>query len=169
MPKNMKNVFLGSLISFMFFISGPAHAKPWCTELGSGTDRYIKVFNDQAALDKETGLTWTVHGFATTTTATTLENAQQRCVSLAIGDRKGWRLPTVYEFLSLFDMSSTDAVKLPAGHPFTDIQFANYWTSTTLPVTTSLSYGINPTTAVASTFGANQQLFVWCVRGGAEN
>jgi len=41
-----------------------------------------------------------------------------------------WRFPNRKELRSLIDYSKTDPA-LPAGHPFTDVQFGAYWTSTT--------------------------------------
>lgn len=47
----------------------------------------------------------------------------------SVGD---WRLPNVKEIRSLIDYGNNSPA-LPTGHPFTDVKFDRYWTSTTSP------------------------------------
>jgi hypothetical protein len=50
---------------------------------------------------------------------------------VTLGNRLGWRLPTVNELASLVDPSRSDPA-LPAGHPFNDVQLSDhYWSATT--------------------------------------
>ena len=80
------------------------------------------VLSDDIVLDKETGLVW-----ARQTTQVGDHDWEQAtlCSRVAtLGNRKGWRLPTVEELSSLLDMSGpgTDGTMLPEGHPFLNVQ-----------------------------------------------
>ncbi len=92
-----------------------------------------------------------------------------------VGNRKGWRLPTLQELASLID-PSVAAPSLPAGHPFTNVQSSVgdfpplYWSATTSDANT-----VNAWTVEFNAFrnvgdvGASSKsngFFVWCVRGG---
>jgi Protein of unknown function (DUF1566) len=159
---------------------GPYYPPPsWDQTLPSST-RFIILSNFgfavQAVLDRETGLVWeqspststsfpwspTV-GFSTTTTT-----AATHCNQLTVGNRKGWRLPTIQELASLVDPSvDSPGPTLPAGHPFSNVQSSFYWSATTLAVDTENAWGVFFNDGVVAardkiTFG----VFVWCVRGG---
>jgi Protein of unknown function (DUF1566) len=43
-----------------------------------------------------------------------------------------WRLPNINELQSLVDLDITTGPALPPGHPFTNLQVANYWSSTSV-------------------------------------
>jgi hypothetical protein len=94
--------------------------------------------------------------------------AQALCNLKNVGNRKGWRLPSVQELASLVDPGAPPpGPKLPAGHPFV-ISAADYWTATTWssdPGTTAWDVDF-PTGVVANT-GKLAFLNVWCVRGGS--
>lgn len=87
--------------------------------------------SDDLVLDKETGLIWSRD-------ANLLEDEQDAygavvgTRSLDLGDRMGWRLPSIEELSSLIDMSVAGSPKLPAGHPFVNVQTDNYWTDLTM-------------------------------------
>jgi len=97
--------------------------------------------------------------------------ASLHCISLRLGNRSGWRLPSVQELGSLVDAdpANTASPRLPPGHPFQNLQFQDlngiYWsaTSSTNPQfawTMFLGNGFLGTDFV----GASH--FVWCVHGG---
>src|SRR5437762_8475026 len=87
--------------------NGPYYANPaWDQSLPSNT-RFIVLsnMNSEAVLDRETGLVWqrspsppsTHYGWA---------SGQQQCREFThIGNRLGWRMPTVEELASLVDTS----------------------------------------------------------------
>lgn len=155
--------------------TGPYYATPsWdqtlaCTSL-SNCPRFIVLANmsSAAVLDRETGLVWER---APSPDPVAYRAALVRCNEfVTIGNRLGWRLPTVQELATLIDPTQRSPA-LPPGHPFIDVQFDGYYFTVTADGRNTdnkwvvsfanegdLSNGIN---------GNQDQLrFVWCVRGG---
>jgi hypothetical protein len=100
----------------------------------------LSNFNHDAVLDRETGLVWARR---TVKESEAGFFAGLVCRSLVIGNRMGWRLPTMAELQSLVDPSQpvTQSVpRLPAGHPFvlsTDEPRLPYWSAETFVVPTA--------------------------------
>jgi hypothetical protein len=137
----------------------------------------LRDFDDDAVLDRETGIVWErVAGDTNGDQVVTIPDdeldwgsAKMHCLEKDVGDRKGWRLPTLHELLSLIvpSVPNDDAPKLPEGHPFIDVQSpGNYWSVTT--------HAGDPQNAwVVDLFGNAlfgqidpfAVAFVWCVRG----
>jgi hypothetical protein len=145
---------------------GPSYAKPAWDQQIAPADRFVVLTNwgSQAVLDKETGLVWER---TPTLQVTTWSNARLACTGRTIGNRKGWRLPSVVELSSLIDRSVSPGPTLPVGHPFVGVLAASYWSAAT--------YAVNPIDAWYVYFGdgftgeANKTGSsgpVWCVRGG---
>ncbi len=126
------------------------------------TDRFQLVMNDEAVLDRETGLVWD-RSPSTTDGGWTL--ACELCYKRKVGGRYGWRLPTAEELSSLVD-SDASAPKLPTGHPFTNVQSDSYWTITTVSWKTTYGYCMQFTTGVLDSREKEASLYHWCVRGG---
>jgi uncharacterized protein DUF1566 len=122
----------------------------------SNSSRFTCVMGGAAVRDNETGLVWErppEQDFRVP-----WEAAQIHCNQLNVGDRQGWRLPTLQELASL--------VPLPAGHPFSNVQPLGYWSATS-GVRADSAWVVNfPYGPVAP--GANKADFwsTWCVRGG---
>jgi hypothetical protein len=159
--------------------AGPYYATPsWDQTLPSST-RFIVLsnFNNQAVLDRETGLVWErspnfIHNWYLAST---------HCIGLTTGARLGWRLPTIQELASLFDPTAKAGPPLPTGHPFIGIPAADYtgfWSATSYAFESifafELTWFTNPSThlfivestdTVAKT---NPSLLTWCVRGGLQ-
>ena len=117
-----------------------------------------------AVLDKETGLVWER---APGPVPQTWSAAKMACLNKTVSNRKGWRLPSIVELMSLIDPSVTSGASLPPGHPFLRIQSGIYWSATT--------DGLNfPGNAFLMVFngggvgggGKTDAWLVWCVRGG---
>src|SRR5262245_37556154 len=141
--------------------NGPYYATPsWDQTLPSST-RFIVLsnFNSEAVLDRETGLVWS----RSPNGADRWFFATGKCIGLNIGGRGGWRLPTINEIASVWDLSATSGPPFPPGHPFTgfDPQSGEFWSAT-------LSagggghriavYGRNPSTGVFEVaFGPTSQ------------
>ncbi|MDH4064380.1 MAG: DUF1566 domain-containing protein, partial [Acidobacteriota bacterium] len=124
--------------------------------------RFDLVLDNQAVLDKETGLVW-----ERTPSATKVSwiPAAYTCIYAARGNRAGWHLATISELKTLVD--ATQSPTLPAGNPFvlgTDLKF---WSQTG-----SLDQASNGLLLdFASNFlfqaaKASWQARPWCVRGG---
>jgi hypothetical protein len=122
---------------------GPYYATPsWDQQLPAST-RFIVLSNwvdsnfpagGAAVLDRETGLVWERSPSALTF-AFDWEGAQIHCFTSSVGNRKGWRLPTLQDLASLVDLSvAPPGPTLPAGHPFQNVQRLFYWSATTLPL-----------------------------------
>jgi len=130
---------------------------------GCNSSRFKCVMNNEAVLDKETGLVW-----AKTSDATlrTWQAAMDYCDTLELGGRFGWRLPTIQELGTLIDKSNPGTPQLPVGHPFVTPWLSVYRSSTT--------YASNPDYAWYVDFGNGRfsqnlksfSLSVRCVRGG---
>ena len=144
---------------------GPYYAWPsWDQTLPSNT-RFIVLsnMNSEAVLDRETGLVW--EKSPATTPASNWGSARFQCNFRSIGGRKGWRLPSVHELASLVDASVPfPAIKLPPGHPFTNVQIG-YLSATTDAANTNNAWRVS---FQDGSLGASDKQFgapVWCVRG----
>jgi hypothetical protein len=121
--------------------------------------------NDDAVLDKETGLVWERRPNNNGSTAQwhgalSWANGYERC------RRYGWRLPTLEELLSLGFDGVAEA--LPPDHPFIDVSLDYYWTSTTYVQDSSqaLAVEFNGYPGFIPSF-KTLPYNVWSVRGGS--
>jgi hypothetical protein len=136
---------------------GVASPSPRFTDIGDGTVR-----------DRLTGLMWAKD--AQLGGSKTWENALIFANVLYLGTscgtaRTDWRLPNVKELQSLVDFSK-QWPPLPLGHPFTNVQFSNYWSSNS---TASGTYARIADMKLGSSYpNANKTnyYYVWPVRGG---
>src|SRR5262245_28670726 len=87
------------------------------TVSGAGRFRVLGAFDDQAVLDKETGLVWER---TLSPAATPFSGAVFACATLPVGNRRGWRLPTVEELASVMDLTQADP-PLAADNPFENL------------------------------------------------
>jgi hypothetical protein len=76
-----------------------------------------------------------------------------------------WRLPNVNELHSLSDLAHYNPA-LPAGHPFTGVQFWYYWTSTTVAGLTSAAWNVEQGSGYVNASNKTATYYVWPVRGG---
>jgi len=163
--------------------NGPYYATPsWDQKLQCDTTatcpRFIVLSNwgSAAVLDRETGLVWER---SPSTATPDWYGAQTHCNGLMVGNRVGWRLPTVQELASLGEPNATSALLLPAGHPFTNVHSSDgafFWSATTfvfevgddrrlawIVVPAGLGPGFG---ALFIAFKTGENGFVWCARGG---
>jgi hypothetical protein len=134
---------------------------------GCTSARFKCVLDDDAVLDRETGLVWervplaTVHTWA---------SATARCRNLVIAGRGGWRLPPVEELESLYDPSAATTVRLPTGHPFT-VNLPVLWSATRNTVVDPASQSALRVDLRDGVIGLDLvtvgSISAWCVRGGA--
>ncbi len=156
--------------------AGPYYATPaWDQKLDCPTlatcPRFIVLSNwsSAAVLDRETGLVWEqapdgTNAYPWSNADVTL-TAAWHCNTLSVGNRKGWRLPTLQELASLVDPSESTPA-LPAGHPFSNVQSALYWSASTLASNASDAWRVNLDDGNVFIVGKSNASFVWCVRGG---
>lgn len=132
-------------------------------------------FTDQgngAVTDNLTGLIWLKNAncFGTKTWAAALTNANTLASgACGLSDNSvaaNWRLPNIVELKSLIDLQKSYP-SIPGGHPFTNVQSGNYWSSsyyagniTTIWIV-NMQYGI-----VLNGSKTNFPYYVWPVRGG---
>jgi len=128
---------------------------------GCNSTRFVCVMGGAAVLDKETGLVWER---SPDTGTRSWFDACDHCYRRKVTNRKGWRLPSVEELASLIDMDTADF--LPGDHPFSNVQYNFYWSSTTYPENTTYGWGwrFNQGTLTFVTKGSTY--YAWCVRGG---
>jgi hypothetical protein len=132
------------------------------------------VLLGEGVLDVETGLVWARNANALGNTHFWL-SAIYNCQVYNGGDRRGWRLPTAPELLTLFDESRVNPdASTPLGAPFTNVLTgqATYWTATDEAGNSSGAYTVDFLGSEPGLFGhvtgtqkTNAQLGAWCVRG----
>ena len=122
-------------------------------------------WNNEAVLDKETGLVWERSPAQTGTWSA----ARSQCAALTTGAAEVWRLPSYHELQSLMQPNVVPPGPiLPLGHPFLNITPTSYWSATI--------NAAHPNSAYVVDFAANSvggggvigggSLGIWCVRGG---
>jgi len=149
--------------------NGPYYATPsWDQTLPSNV-RFIVLsnFGNAAVLDRETGLVWEK---APQTATATWELARFLCASKGVGGRQGWRLPTFVELTSLIDPSvGSPGPLLPPGHPFVNVESANYWSATTNALDPTSAWRVGFEFGGAGIAGKIFGNHVWCVRGATQS
>jgi hypothetical protein len=158
--------------------NGPYYANPsWDQKLQCDTistcPRFIVLanWNNEAVLDRETGLVW-----EKTVDATNRDENEGTvyCANKVVGGRKGWRLPALHELTSLVDTTRSFPA-LPAGHPFAGQLTGAHWSSTidksqtlsdgtTVPLGTFFFFVNFDGGDVHNAYNTGSQ-FPWCVRG----
>lgn len=132
----------------------------------TGTARFtvLAAFGGAAVRDNNTGLVWEQAPSATQDSQ--LASAVHCINGVTVGDTKGWRLPSVVELSSLVDPTSTAAVRLPAGNPFSNVQLTFYWSATTVALDPALAWVANFSNGVVGNgIGKGNPGLAWCVRG----
>jgi hypothetical protein len=137
-----------------------AMLQEWGSKI-SNPSRFVLVLDNQAVLDRETGLVWERSPDPTKTDD--WHSVINYCHQLEVGGRKGWHLPTIEQLASLVDTAQSNPT-LTNGHPFINVQ-SSYWSTTQYaPVSAGIwvadfddgmLYGAEGTPHAA-----------WCVRGG---
>lgn len=123
--------------------------------------RFIVIGDREAVRDKQTGLVWEQ---SPALDVSDWEMAQRRCSSNDAGGSTDWRVPTVQELRTLVEPSSID-VKLPADHPFANVEPSIYWSSTERRENGAYASFVNFSSGGSATLEKYMPSFVWCVRG----
>ena len=140
----------------------PAKAADSPTDQQSGSRfTVLESMNNEGALDNETGLVWET---IPTRAQTVWKSAAGICAKKTVGGKKDWRLPTLKELETLADHTIYPPPALPTGHPFSNIEFHGYWTSTEHEDYTMSAWDVNfDYGIIGNDFKINKN-FVWCVR-----
>ncbi|MFX0201171.1 MAG: DUF1566 domain-containing protein [Candidatus Hodarchaeota archaeon] len=119
---------------------------------------------DGTLTDNLTGLMWTKD--ANMYGGRTWAEALSDCEGCTAGGYSDWRLPNVRELRSLIDYGQYNPA-LPAGHPFSNVRWSSYWSSTTLANMSSFAWCVNLKNGnVGSANKGYVVAYVWCVGGG---
>ena len=144
---------------------GPYYTTPSWDQTMPASTRFVVLtnFNNEAVLDRETGLVWEQEISATTFTWT---EAMSHCFFIHTGGKYGWRLPFIEELASLREYSS--GVYPPA--VFTSSTpnptFDMLWSGTQYPTTTELTgYAVRMGSGLPGAPSPDTRLYAWCVRG----
>jgi hypothetical protein len=131
-------------------------------ELVTPVDRFELVLGGEAVLDRETGLVWEQ---APGGGALSWADAVDACFRRTVGSRRGWRLATIEEQMTLSTPGYV-APALPDGHPF-DAPSDTYWTITSHPDDNRRAYGVFFLDgSVVVGLKVTDLARAWCVRGG---
>ena len=94
--------------------------------------------------NKQTGLAW-ARNLDLAGGPKPFQEAVKFCQDTVIGNRKGWRLPTKEELITILDTSRSNPA-LPDGHPFKNWKVvgrtSGYWTGTTYEGNSNSAYYI---------------------------
>lgn len=125
--------------------------------------------NDDLVLDKETGLIWARNPnyLLSEPNEFTWELALRYCRNLHLGNRGGWKLPTVEELGTLVGQGGSPPLCFPTGHPFI-INNYNYWTSTK-DTTSDMAAFLDISVGLSYLSHKDNMLSVWPVRGGSSS
>jgi len=123
------------------------------------SSRFVCVLTNAAVRDNETGLVWQKAPMF----SGNWQEAKHNCTNLLLGLRRGWRLPTLPEVLSLFLDSG-----LPPGNPFTVMPDISIWTSTIDITSPPFAWSVLQT-GKPMPIDKSSHLIGWCVRGGSGN
>jgi hypothetical protein len=123
----------------------------------------LAAFNNDAVLDKNTGLVWEK---SPATTTRTWGLATFACINKNVGGQKGWRLPAIAEQASLIDPSvAPPGPTLPPGHPFLNVQSAAYWSASTGADAPTYAWHVGFNVGGVDALSKTSSFHVWCVRG----
>jgi hypothetical protein len=143
--------------------------KPAWNKIIPAAQRFVDALDGTAVLDKETGLVWAK---TLDTTPRNWQAAMDYCLALYLGGRLGWRMPTIDELASLIDRSNPGTVKLPAGHPFQNVQIvetSGYWSGSTDSNDTTMARSVYMNVGnVYSMYKTYNYMYVWPVRAGQQ-
>ena len=158
------------LLRRLIYLAG-CLALAWAGSLGNAagaepskpaSSLFTLVMGGAAVEDKQTGLIWeqepdTFHG--------TWTEAAVHCREKTVAGLTGWRIPSMKELASLTDQTQRDPA-LPAGHPFSNVKSAIYWSGTPSATDDMVAWHVSFFTGESVTDQKSQTRRVWCVREG---
>lgn len=163
-PSHFHSWLLKSCLAVILALSANASAiaeplSSWDKRIYSIGKRFTLLPELEGVLDNETQLVWEQK--PSQFILTTWEGAHISCLRTAHGDRYGWRLPTLSEFLTLFEPSGPMIVQ---GHPFVDPP-QGVWTSTQTGLSPKNAWFVHILEGRTYEISKNSFGSAWCVRG----
>ncbi len=135
---------------------------------GCNSSRFKCVMGGEAVLDKQTELTW-ARNANIAKKALPWQEAVKFCQNLVIGNRKGWRLPTKEEFITILDTGRSNPA-LPDGHPFENVggiyKWKTVWTGTIYEGNSNSAYIISIYHGRVTDSLKIFDYYIWPVLGG---
>jgi hypothetical protein len=147
--------------------AGAAPPQTWDRVIPDGAKRFkvLDDLGDEAVLDRETGLVW--QRSPSSTSLFDWASSVALCIGTAIGGRRGWRLPSAWELMTLKDPAQSNPA-LPEGHPFQDVALGVlYWTATASAADAAGALGLSFTSGGQGIITTSKSIDAlrWCVRG----
>lgn len=158
----------GLCVLWFAYPAGAAPLESWDNQIPNAHLRFkvLSEFANQAVLDKETQLVWERSPGSPAIIPDTWIGSRISCANKSVGGRKGWRMPSMPELASLIDPTALNPA-LPAGHPFSGVESAHYWSATTNAASPDFAWYVAfYTGGVADADKRNATIYTWCVRGG---
>jgi hypothetical protein len=127
--------------------------------------KLLSELGGEAVLDGATGLIWEQ---APHSEVAIWYRAKSDCGVKIIGGRRGWRLPSFFELMTLVDPSTPEwrgAPMLPTGHPFRRVRAGVYWSSDTPEQDPLSAYVVDFAAGDVATRVKTRQSGLWCVMG----
>ncbi len=131
-------------------------------------ERFEKVFDGTAVLDREMGLIWEQSPEPVTMN---WEAAVNYCSNLELGGEKRWHLASLEELTSLMDLSVLGSPKLPINHPFDTgcklggcVQASTYWSGSLCEDNAEEVWLVCLCNGSLARHEKNAENYAWCVR-----
>jgi Protein of unknown function (DUF1566) len=157
-------VILSALVVMALLGPVSALADTWAEPINAPGARFVVLgsYGNLGILDQETGLVWER---VPSGISFTWLDAHVACNFKVLGNRMGWRLPTIQELASLVDPAATSVSKLPPGNPFAiDPGRTFYWSATSHPNDTA--WIVSFSLPLVEVLPQGSENHAWCVRGG---
>lgn len=155
-------ILIGMVLFALLSAEAAAQVQPWNTVLPFNRFQVLNQFGNAAVFDQETGLVWEQ---SPDRDSQDWLNAQARCNTRTVGNRLGWRLPTLQELASLVDPTARFGPTLPV-NPFTNVRGSIYWSATIAASNPAIAWFVNFDNAQVGNGSKSDAHFVWCVRTG---
>ncbi len=140
------------------------HLKSWSNKIPAAK-RFVVLsdFNNEAVLDRETGLVWEQ---TLDLTARAWGPSTFNCVNKIVGGTVGWRLPSVVELKSVEDLSSPVPYINSVFNSTGILSANNWWSATTSGINSGDAWIVDVNGGrVNGNSKSNGQGLAWCVRG----
>lgn len=131
--------------------------------------RFTVVTNGvaQTVVDNLTGLEWVQapHSLPGNSGTMVWNGAIDFCNNLIYAGHSDWRVPSIKELESVVNCGNFN-LALPAGHPFSGVQYNYYWSGTAVAYNRGSAWFVYMGTGYLGNYNKTYFSYVWPVRGG---